>query len=245
MKKYDPVDYLTRVTTAIQSSKWDAALLALHGARSSSQMPKQGTVQRWVRFCDTAEEWMRLRLIESILRVAGGALSVTDDHASSSWIGPSQPKEPVDAIHTYQTTLNTTGVSVIGAGIEHSHPAPPTRYEAAAGTHPKPLAVQTDPVYQSRMEIRRFGAWVPQPIESQAGTRQALTTKEMLDGEIVSQRSKSDGYSPRGSEEQRTGADGDGPPAAKTKVLASDQFTIILEEKAADRQPPNHHDLRM
>ena len=73
IRKYDPVDYLARITTALQSNNWDSALLGLMGARERSQVPKQGTVQRWVRFCDVAEEWMRLRLIFSILKVAASS----------------------------------------------------------------------------------------------------------------------------------------------------------------------------
>ena len=70
LSKYDLVDYGSRASAALRLGKWEEALLALDGCRAFQQVPKQGTVQRWVRDCDTADELTRLRLLDSIVRTS-------------------------------------------------------------------------------------------------------------------------------------------------------------------------------
>ena len=41
LKKYDPVDYNARVTSAMREHKWAEALLAMEGARAYSQAPTE------------------------------------------------------------------------------------------------------------------------------------------------------------------------------------------------------------
>ena len=39
LKKYDPVDYLARATSALRESKWGEALIALEGFYQCTTMP--------------------------------------------------------------------------------------------------------------------------------------------------------------------------------------------------------------
>ena len=82
LRKYDTVDYCAKVTRCLQFSDWSGAYAALDGARAFAQLPKQGTVQRWVRACDDAPVSARLRLLDGILRAAqpaGAELEASDN----------------------------------------------------------------------------------------------------------------------------------------------------------------------
>ena len=65
---YDPIDYIKRVTLALYHNKWSDAMGALQGAREYQQIPKQGTIQRWVREVDGAP--CQMKLLAAILRLA-------------------------------------------------------------------------------------------------------------------------------------------------------------------------------
>jgi hypothetical protein len=69
MNSYERIDYGARVTIALQTQKWADALSALRACRDFQQWSKQGTIQRWVRDCDIAEEY-KLRLLTAILRLS-------------------------------------------------------------------------------------------------------------------------------------------------------------------------------
>ena len=69
IKKYDPIDYATRVTAALRAGRGSDALLALQGMLARSQTARQGTVQRWVRDCDSIDDvGLRVRLLHAVLR---------------------------------------------------------------------------------------------------------------------------------------------------------------------------------
>lgn len=78
----DPLDYLKRVTLALQHSKWSDAQAALQGARDYQQIPKQGTVQRWVRDVDGAGP-CKMKLLSAILRLSPGIWSTTSTTSSA------------------------------------------------------------------------------------------------------------------------------------------------------------------
>ena len=78
LRRYDPIDYASRVTAALRASRGSDALLALQGMVARSQTARQGTVQRWVRDCDSIDDpGMRVRLLHAVLRagepISGGA----------------------------------------------------------------------------------------------------------------------------------------------------------------------------
>ncbi|KAL3911920.1 MAG: hypothetical protein SGPRY_008515 [Prymnesium sp.] len=93
LKKYDPVDYVARVTSALQQANPHHALLALQGMRDHGQQAKQGTIQRWVRDCDTIsnEGGMRVRLLQAVLQ----ASRVAQAHPTQ----PAQEENPPCADH--------------------------------------------------------------------------------------------------------------------------------------------------
>ena len=74
MQSYDKgIDYRHKVTHALAHQKWSDALAALQACRDFQQLPKQGTVQRWVRDCTTAAAAKQapnchVQLLQSILR---------------------------------------------------------------------------------------------------------------------------------------------------------------------------------
>jgi hypothetical protein len=78
LRRYDPIDYASRVTAALRASRGSDALLALQGMHARSQTARQGTVQRWVRDCDSIDDpGLRVRLLHAVLRagepISGGA----------------------------------------------------------------------------------------------------------------------------------------------------------------------------
>ena len=57
------------MTTALRAGKGSDALLALQGMLARSQTARQGTVQRWVRDCDSiGDSGLRVRLLHAVLR---------------------------------------------------------------------------------------------------------------------------------------------------------------------------------
>ena len=94
LKRYEPVDYAARVTSALQAQRWEDGLRALRGLRAHGQAPKQGTVQRWVRDVDGAADGVRMRLLDAILRArqpqdAGAADAAADAAAVAADAGDS------------------------------------------------------------------------------------------------------------------------------------------------------------
>lgn len=83
LKKYDPIDYASRVTAAFRAGRGADALLALEGLHARHQTVRQGTIQRWVRDCDTIDEAsLRVKLLHAVLRAgktAGGEEEEDDD----------------------------------------------------------------------------------------------------------------------------------------------------------------------
>jgi hypothetical protein len=72
LQSYDHgTDYRIKVTQALLNRKWTDALAALQGCQDFHQLPKQGTIQRWVRECDscTHNESCKLLLLNAILVV--------------------------------------------------------------------------------------------------------------------------------------------------------------------------------
>lgn len=64
--------HVSRVSDALSDGRWEDAKLALEGLRKTGEIPKLGTVQRWVRDCDLAgvEDKEALVCLDLLLRVA-------------------------------------------------------------------------------------------------------------------------------------------------------------------------------
>jgi 2OG-Fe(II) oxygenase superfamily len=83
MHAYEPARYGKRVTESLQGQRWGDALLALEACRDFQQLPKQGTVQRWVRDASNATNPRTgMRLLTAILRLT--ALQNGEDTASAN-----------------------------------------------------------------------------------------------------------------------------------------------------------------
>jgi len=73
MQSYDKgTDFRIKVTQALTNQKWADAIAALQGCRDFRQVPKQGTVQRWVRDCDAAPASCKITLLAAVLNISGG-----------------------------------------------------------------------------------------------------------------------------------------------------------------------------
>ena len=69
LKFYDKgIDYRQRVTVHLSHRRWSAALSSLAAAKDFQQIPKQGTVQRWVRDVDLCGDGpVKIQLLTAIL----------------------------------------------------------------------------------------------------------------------------------------------------------------------------------
>eukprot|EP00966_Prymnesium_polylepis_P091542 2118947-Prymnesium_polylepis.1 len=90
LKKYDPVDY-----AALQQKKGHGALLGLQGMRANGQVAKQGTVQRWVRDCDSIpnEGGLRVRLLQAVLQAGRPIEEQPPEVTGSDGTQPTTPGE--------------------------------------------------------------------------------------------------------------------------------------------------------
>eukprot|EP00854_Cymbomonas_tetramitiformis_P019447 gene19447-23253_t len=149
LKRYDPVDYVARVTAALTAGKWSDALAGLAGAAAHAQLPKQGTKQRWVRFCDAIEDTgLRLRLLDAVLR-SGEPIPVS---ASAAGAPLSADKDATAAAHPLPQ-IHALGEGLVDGAAEI---APPEALPTADGlirqqpvwfpeTAPSPLRSEQDP----------------------------------------------------------------------------------------------------
>jgi hypothetical protein len=90
LKNYDKgVDYMAKVTLHLSKQQWSQALAALQGCHDFQQLPKQGTIQRWVRDVALCPEGsVKIQLLTSVLSVGDAssstcAVHVPDEESSS------------------------------------------------------------------------------------------------------------------------------------------------------------------
>ena len=77
------IDYRVKVTNHLQHQRWLPALGALQGVKDYNQIPKQGTIQRWVRDVDSVDNnsnKIKMKLLSSILNCT----NVTTNHATTT-----------------------------------------------------------------------------------------------------------------------------------------------------------------
>ncbi|KAJ3285449.1 hypothetical protein HK104_009475 [Borealophlyctis nickersoniae] len=90
---------VARVSEALADGRWTDSLIALAEMRYKGQVPKLGTLQRWVRDCDAArgpdgggpETDQILRVLDSILRTADPSMVPKRDEDD---VGPVKKHEP-------------------------------------------------------------------------------------------------------------------------------------------------------
>lgn len=78
LQSYDKgIDYRQKATNALNHGNWSDALAALQACRDFNQIPKQGTVQRWVRDCMGAGD-CQMQLLQAILKVSAAGETAGD-----------------------------------------------------------------------------------------------------------------------------------------------------------------------
>ena len=77
-------DYRIKVTQYLAKQQWSDAMAALRGCRDWGQIPKQGTVQRWVRDCDACGTVpCKLQLLNAILTLVNPSIPTAGSNTSA------------------------------------------------------------------------------------------------------------------------------------------------------------------
>lgn len=91
IKAFDKgTDYRTKTTVHLVKKEYIAALSSLRACQELYQIPKQGTIQRWVREVDSCEEGsQKIQLLSMILSLGEETedSSVNVQHVSSEYVG--------------------------------------------------------------------------------------------------------------------------------------------------------------
>jgi len=215
LKSYDKgVDYRSRVTSHLSHQRWSSALSALKAAGDFRQVPKQGTVQRWIRDVDLCQSpAVKIRLLASILSSTDkdaetnrASCSSTSTSTSTSTAGTSTNKHDpalalIEAQKQYQEILQN--------GNEAS----------TANENEDDDQNENDNDNDNDNEAGCCGA-----IETQTAVKE-------LEGWRIPQH-------PSSSMEKDKTSNHDG--VEDFKQLTS---RIVYREKAPERTPPNHYDL--
>jgi hypothetical protein len=85
IKAYDKgTDYRTKVSVHLAKKEYVPAMSALQACQELEQIPKQGTIQRWVRDVDSCEEGQQKIELLSLILTLGGAEQEGEDAASNA-----------------------------------------------------------------------------------------------------------------------------------------------------------------
>jgi hypothetical protein len=98
MKSYETVDYRVKVTSALSLRQWPVAMQALQACRDFRQLPKQGTVQRWVRDCNDGPAVWKLKLLTAILSVGNNDDTAISSHGDGDGDGGKNQHDPGHAL---------------------------------------------------------------------------------------------------------------------------------------------------
>ncbi|OEU20161.1 hypothetical protein FRACYDRAFT_236230 [Fragilariopsis cylindrus CCMP1102] len=96
------IDYRSKVTNHLQHQRWLPALGALQGVKDYNQIPKQGTIQRWVRDVDSVDNnsnKIKMKLLSSILNCT----NVTSNHSTNTTTTTTASSDGDDATATAAT----------------------------------------------------------------------------------------------------------------------------------------------
>jgi hypothetical protein len=86
LKSYDKgIDYRQKATAHLSHKRWSAALSSLAASKDFQQIPKQGTIQRWVRDVDLCEDGpVKITLLTSILSFKTNTASNSNSNGNSN-----------------------------------------------------------------------------------------------------------------------------------------------------------------
>jgi 2OG-Fe(II) oxygenase superfamily len=97
-------DYRIKVTQYLAIQQWSDAMAALRGCRDWGQIPKQGTVQRWVRDCDACVAApCKLQLLNAILTLVNPSIPTT----TTTSVTNTSSEDATPSTTTTATTTNT------------------------------------------------------------------------------------------------------------------------------------------
>ncbi len=203
LKFYDKgVDYRQRVTLHLSHKRWSPALSSLAAAKDFQQIPKQGTVQRWVRDVDLCEDGpIKIQLLTAILRCKDQNSNNTSHDAHGS-------DEMDSAMHN--------------GGKEDQDSKAHTDNSDHTNKHDPALALlEAQKKYEKAI------------IDSKKGREGA----DVVDSNKNSELKVLEGWRIPIDDSHDSNDDGD---LQELKTLES---SIVYQEAAAERTPPNHHDL--
>mmetsp|Transcript_40654 Transcript_40654/g.81531 ORF Transcript_40654/g.81531 Transcript_40654/m.81531 type:complete len:537 (-) Transcript_40654:271-1881(-) len=231
LKRYDPIDYVARTTTALRSGHGADALLALQGLKARGQSVRQGTIQRWVRDCDSiADQGLRVRVLHAVLR-AGKPLDESAEGCGAEGDG-------VEGDGVEGVGVEVGGVDndcAVGDGDEAEEESADRMKdleevkdadEADKGDEADEAEdageVEEDagealgaPAASGQQAVTVLPAWFPHDSQSDATAATAAANRPQPLPE---------------------------PSRLDTAVLG---VHVVLTERGGERQPPNHHDLKI
>lgn len=109
IKAYDKgTDYRTKVSVHLAKKEYVPAISALQACQEFEQIPKQGTIQRWVREVDSCEEGQQKIELLSLILTLGGAEQEGEDAASNADSDGLNKHDPRVAIIQAQEHVSTT-----------------------------------------------------------------------------------------------------------------------------------------
>jgi hypothetical protein len=197
LQSYDKgVDYRQKVTLHLFHKRWSAALSALEATKDFGQIPKQGTVQRWVRDADQCgNDLVKIRLLTAIL----GCKNSNSSSGGSS-----------------------------GGDFDCEDP----KHHSAVATNI--MVNKHDPTLALIEAQKGLKQTKQDGISESVGERADSNELKILDGwRIPASSSSSSSSSPNDQSEDKSGLE-------EVQTLES---RIVYRETAAERTPPNQHDL--
>ena len=239
LRKYDPIDYAIRVTAAFRNGRGADALLALQGLHARHQTVRQGTIQRWVRDCDSiGDASLRVKLLHAVLRAGsaptGGDVSGEGGAAGEAGEDGDGDEEGAKRVRRAQDELAASGV---GEDVdddeedeqssgdedddkedESKAPSKAPSKVAAAAAVPSSSSSSSS----TSESVTVLPPWVPH--DTAADLAAALTAAASAGGAIASLVA---------------------PCPFRGRTAAELGIRVVMTELGDERQPPNHHDLHI
>jgi hypothetical protein len=218
VQAYDKgVDYRVKTTLALSHQKWSDALASLQGCKDFVQIPKQGTVQRWVRCVDLCMTPVKLQLLAFIL-----SLGERKDEGQGQTAGRREEEE-------HDAAVSNTEIAEAEASdyVLNKHDPRLALIEAQQQFNKKEGATDVTP---------NDGLQVLEPWEIPSDHPNHPTKESPADtDDDAAKESNTDDAINLNAGIVPLKTSGDETTTIKSK--------IIYTEKGAERKPPNHYDL--
>ena len=218
------VDYKSRTTYLLQHSKWNECISSLHGCFDYSQFPKQGTIQRWVRYVDnipTSKQKIKLELLSLILRLQqqqqpeGGK---PPKSMPSKRDGSQEEKKDHSEMDQEDTTADVDNMN----------------------KHDPRVAL-----LKLQQEMNSSNSRGKKNVDG-GGDDDDETALEVLESWKIptsTTAAEADAVTNHGLNARRMGTDDEDDVDLPSEDLIKSNALIVYQEKAELRKPPNHYDL--